>query len=108
MRGKLALWAIAAACLAVSACAPSLVVRHMDPSHPVAVVWIDGEIVGNVKFGKEASFGITQGPHRVRARLPKTETSPWHPELDAVPVVIDEGATLTLLPPDVEGPVPGA
>lgn len=85
----------------LAGCGTSLIVRHEDPRNPVAVIWLDGKQTSTVGYGKSVSLDVRRGAHRLRASLPgKKQNTPWHPEEQELNLVIDEDATLTLLPRD--------
>lgn len=80
------------------ACAPRLEIRHEDPAHDAAAVWIDGEHVDTLEYGDRSRFRLREGLHRVRVVPPDQDWSPWHADHRELDVVLDEGAVMTLLP----------
>ena len=93
-------WAlIGITCILCSACGPSLVVRHFDPTEPSAEVRVDGKAVGTVSFGNELSVSITRGPHRINAVKPGVGTNQWSNDSLSWSVIVVKDVILTLLPP---------
>lgn len=86
--------------LLVSACLPpTLTVRHMDPTQPVAQVWLDGERTHTVQYGKEVRIPFEPGHHTINTTPPLSRTNAWNPQGEAWHVILERDATLTLLTP---------
>ncbi|MGM0575128.1 MAG: hypothetical protein ACQEXJ_05295 [Myxococcota bacterium] len=84
--------------LLTTGCGPALEIRHRDPGHEEAEVWIDGERVDTVGYGDDERFRLDEGVHGVRVVPTGRSDSPWHAERREVRFVLDEGAVMTLLP----------
>ena len=100
----------AAVAVVLAACGPRLHVRHQDPGHPAAAVWVDGEVAATLLYGDSLSVSLERGVHQLQVRLPESGRSPWHPDRESLRLVMDGGATLILLPPPEPagpGPAPG-
>lgn len=89
-------WLVTVGALLALGCAPSIVVRHRDPGRPLAQVFCDGKAQGQVLSGRELAFKVAPGPHTVVLRTREGST-PWHAG-DGIPVLLDDGVVLTLLP----------
>ena len=89
-------WITLMAALAAWGCGPTVTIRHRDPTRPLAKVFCDGQAQGQVVAGRELTFKVEPGPHTLQLRTREGAT-PWHPEA-GVPVVLDDGVVLTLLP----------
>ncbi len=78
---------------------PTLTVRHMDPTQPVAHVWLDGARVGTVQYGKEVQVPFSPGRHTLSATTPMSRTNAWSLDGDVWRALLERDATLTLLTP---------
>lgn len=86
--------------LATSACTtPMLTVRHMDPTQPVAQVWLDGARTETVQYGQEVRIPFEPGHHTINTTPPLSRTNAWSPKGAAWRVILERDATLTLLTP---------
>lgn len=83
-----------------SACASTtLTVRHMDPTAPVAQIWIDGELRAEVSYGEDVDITIEPGPHAILAAPPKAKSNAWSPDKAPWHLTIQNTCTLTLMTP---------
>lgn len=90
--------AIAVLLLSAVACSPGLIVRHMDPTHDVAEVWVDGYRVGTVEYDDRLVISVAKGRHVIKVVPPGRTDSPWHVGRPDVTVVLENDAVMTLLP----------
>lgn len=90
--------AVVLVALAAGACGPRLVVRHEDPYHPKAIVWVDGAKQGTLEHGDKMRVRLERGRHVVRVTLPGEKVGPWFAPRDEVSFVLDRKAVLRLLP----------
>jgi hypothetical protein len=90
--------AVTAIGFAAVGCAPTLHVRHLDWSTPNAIVWVDGEEVGVVRYGETFSLDVREGQHHIKTTRPGETTNPWHKTGATWVVVALEDVVLTLLP----------
>mgnify|MGYP001592733942 CR=1 FL=1 len=63
--------------LLLSACGPSLIVRHLDPDNERAHIWVDGMKVGEVSYGESLDLSLDSGLYRLKATRPGETTNPW-------------------------------
>lgn len=85
---------------AVAGCgSPNLVVRNFDPTQPKAEIWIDGRRVGALAYKEDLSVSLPTGLHRIKAVPPGVTNSPWHPDVEACEVVVEDDAVMTLVTP---------
>lgn len=89
-------WLTLLAALGAVGCGPTITIRHRDPTRPLAKIFCDGEAHGQVVAGRELALSLPAGPHTLVLQTKEGRT-PWHPD-DGVPVVLDDGVVLTLLP----------
>ena len=83
----------------LGACSPSLIIRHEDPTHDRALIWLDGKRAGVVRYDDTLRVRVARGRHTIRAVAPGSDESPWHLDRPEVEVVIEDEATMTLLTP---------
>ncbi len=80
----------------LAGCGQRLVVRNMDPTLESAEIWVDERAAGKVAFRGELSIPLEEGPHVVHVRTYEGERRQDRGR--PLTVVLEEDATLTLLP----------
>ena len=90
--------------LCLSACGPTLTIRHQDPTHELINVWVEDDLVGELEFGEDLSIRLDRGEHTVRANPYGQTDNPWAEDGHSWRFVLDDEATITLLPPTSEWP----
>jgi hypothetical protein len=74
----------------------TLEIRHNDPTHPQAVVYVDREAVGVVEHGKDMSVRVDRGVHLVEIMPPGSQINPWAEDSRGWRLFIDESTVITL------------
>jgi|GEM_PF-4451146 len=76
-----------------------LVIRHQDPTQPVAQVRIDGVEQGSLNYGEELELRVKPGHHELSLTTPGSETNAWSDDQKPVGFVMDERCVVTLMTP---------
>ncbi len=95
--------ALALVAALLGGCAAGLVVRHEDPYHPVADIWVDGKKAGRLRHGESTTIRLQSGAHILRVVAPGEAESPWTRPHKELRMILERRATLTLLPLPAEG-----
>ena len=77
-----------------------LVIRHQDPTQPIAEVSIDGVDQGAVRYGEELELRVKPGAHTLSLTPPGSKTNAWSDDQRPVDFVMDEMCVVTLMTPD--------
>jgi hypothetical protein len=95
----LAMALVAATAIGLGACGgPTVTISHQDPAHSLVDVFIDDARVGQVSYGEELSLTLDPGTHTVQTVPEGADKNPWTDDGEGWHFVLDEEATLTLLP----------
>lgn len=95
-QGLLALSAAGTCVLA--GCGTSLTVRHLDPENERAQVWLNGQVVGEVRYGDSLELAIGHGQHRLKATRPGEVDNAWNEGGGYWRIVVLDDVVLSLLP----------
>ena len=76
-----------------------LVIRHQDPTQPVAEVRIDGVDQGSLNYGEELELRVKPGQHELSLTTPGSDTNAWSDDQKPVGFVMDERCVVTLMTP---------
>ncbi|MCA9559901.1 MAG: hypothetical protein H6704_23355 [Myxococcales bacterium] len=93
-------YALLAALVGLSAgCGSTLTIRHLDATHRSAEVMVNGEKKGMLTYGESFEMPLEPGRYQLKVTAPGKSTSPWHPDVDTIDVMLEDDAVLTLQPP---------
>lgn len=77
---------------------PTVTINHQDPSHARVDVYVDDVPVGQVNYGEELSVALDPGTYTVQTVPEGADKNPWTDDGEGWHFVLDQEATLTLLP----------
>ena len=77
----------------------AIVVRHQDPTQPVAEVIVDGVVRGTVRHGDELELGVERGSHTLSVAEPGRVANAWSEDERPFVVVVDSLCVVTLMTP---------
>lgn len=84
--------------VAISACAPSLRIRHQDPSTRKVAIQLNGEVKGTLQYGDERNFSLKKGVHRLQILTLPGNTNKWSDDGQPWEFFLEDNVELTLLP----------
>ncbi len=80
-------------------CGSTLTIRHLDATNRSAEVVVNGQNKGMLTYGESFEMPLEPGRYQLKVTAPGKSTSPWHPDVDTIDVMLEDDATLTLQPP---------
>ncbi len=83
----------------LAGCGSTLTIRHLDATNRSAEVVVNGQNKGMLTYGEAFEMPLEPGRYQLKVTVPGKATSPWHPDVDTIDVMLEDDAILTLQPP---------